>query len=43
MTPQLSLLQADDYFNPRRVGELFSENLQNRNHVQTSQFIMYKN
>ena len=30
-------------FNPYRVDKLFSENLQNRDYVQTSQLIMYKN
>ena len=38
----LTLLQADHFFNFCRVGELFKENLQNREYVQASQSIMFK-
>ena len=38
-TYMLTLLQAEDFLNPCKVGELFSENFQN---VQTSQLIIYK-
>ena len=39
----LTLSLADNFFNPCKVGKLFSENLQNRGYVQTSQLIIYKN
>ena len=38
----LTLLQTESFFNPCKVGKLFSENLQNRWYVQTSQLMIHK-
>ena len=38
---KLILLQADKFFNPCKGGDLFSEKLQIRRYIQTSQLITH--